>query len=202
MSLTLADAQVEVAARGFDYLEPPRLTFMLNNAKNALEDMWEWPWLTRLAIGAAPLLIGDLKLVTLVRTDDDRELYGLDVRQAAINGTDLTAPGTPEHWWLDDTAPTTVRTLPVGGGEINVLYICESPELSSPSDVPLIPARYQPLWIDLAVVEGYKDSDNYVAAQALRADVAMRVQDVILRYETRNRQHSPFITARVFSEDE
>jgi hypothetical protein len=72
----------------------------------------------------------------------------------------------------------------------------------TPDDTPLIPARYHGLWIDLAVCEAYKDSDNFPGAQALRGDVTLRMQDIITRYETRNRQHSPFVTVRGYSEDE
>jgi hypothetical protein len=117
-----------------------------------------------------------------------RELAGLDYRQIAQNGTDPDQPGTPAYWWLE--GPNILHVWPVAAVTVSVAYLVESPELSDPDDTPLIPARYHPLWIDLAVVEAYKDSDNFTAAQALRADVNVRMYDLIARYEVRNRQHS------------
>ena len=59
----------------------------------------------------------------------------------------------------------------------------DSPELSGRPDTPLIPARYHPLWIDFAVIEAYKDSDNSSARRRCAPTSRMRVQDLILRYE-------------------
>ena len=80
-----------------------------------------------------------------------------------------------------------------------MIYLCESPELVADDDAPMIPPRYHPLWIDFAVVNAYKDSDNFAAAQALRADIYARLQDLIARYEVRNRQHAAPISVRYFS---
>ena len=89
-------------ARGFDYLTPARLTIMLNNAKNAFEDQWRWPWLELTRTGTAPLAVSGLKHVYYVQdTDADTELLGLDVRQIAQGGTPLDETGPPQYWWLD-----------------------------------------------------------------------------------------------------
>jgi molybdopterin-guanine dinucleotide biosynthesis protein len=114
--------------------------------------------------------------------------------------SNLTQAGTPEYWWLE--GDDTLHAWPGDGASLTVFYTADSPALAAPTDTPLIPARYHPLWIDYAVVEAYKDSDNFAAAQALRSDIAYRLQDVIARYETRNRQHSSFMTVRDFHEDD
>jgi len=200
--MALSDAQVELAARGFDYLTPQRMTMMLNAGKNAFEDAWEWPWLQVVMFGPAPLVIPDLKYVTLVKNGVD-ELIGLDLRQLGLGSSDLNLPGTPEHWYLADQVgdAVTMRVWPAGEAELSVVYIRHSPELVDPDDTPLIPARHQSLWIDYAVVEAYHDSDNYAGAQALRGEIAVRLQAVIETYETRNRQHSLPMTVRGFDED-
>ena len=58
------------------------------------------------------------------------------------------------------------------------------------------------MWIDFAVIQAYKDSDNFTAAQALSGDVNGRLYQIIERYETRNRQHAGFISQRGYSEDD
>ena len=179
-------------ARGFDYLSPGRLTIMLNNAKNAFEDVWEWPWLWRTLTGTAPL-DADRPQARLHRhTPTGNELLGLDVRQIAQSGTSLQQTGTPQYWWLDGPDPYPVmHTWPAGPARARGRLHRRKPRTRPhDTDAPLIPPRYRPLWIDYAVVEAYKDSDNYQGAQALRADIDARMQDLIARYEVRNRQHS------------
>jgi hypothetical protein len=196
--VTLSEARQELAARGFDYVSGGRMTIMLNNARNAFEDAWPFPWLWKEITGPPPLTIADLKLVMMVKNAaTHEELLGLDVRQAAQDGTDLNEGGLPAYWYVEGPDPDAIlRTWPVGTAPLDVLYIAESPELANDLDEPLIPKRYQPVWLDLAVIQAYKDSDNFSAAQALSADVNGRLLQIIERYETRNRQHSPFISVR------
>lgn len=202
--MDLAGAQAELAARGFDYLPAARMTTMLNNAKNTFEDYWAWPWLEQAPTGPAPLVVPGLKTVLYVR-DSDRgvELPGIDPRD--IDG--LTLPGTrPSCWWLDGPAggtdDVTINTWPVSPVTLEARVTVESPELAQPIDTPLIPARYHPLWIDLAACDAYRDSDNFPAAQALRGDVNARLGDLVTRYETRNRQNSQTILIRAGSLDD
>lgn len=198
--MNVGEAVVAVQERGFDYLSDSRILLMLNAAKNTFEDIYEWPWLITGFAGVTPLTITDLKLIlNVTASDTGQELLGLDMRQALIGGDPFVA-GAPDFWFLADA--TTLYVTPGNGATVNVIYIRDSPELTASSDTPLIPQRYRSLWIDLAVVEAYKDSDNYAGAQALRADINLRMQDVIMRYETRNRQHSPFMAVRDFHEDE
>jgi hypothetical protein len=199
--VNLGEATQAVMDRGFDYLPAPRVYLMLNTAKDNFEDIWQWPWLDVLKTGPTPLTITDLKLMMMVKaTATSDELLGLDMRQAMQDNTNLAAAGPPQYWWLEGA--TVLHAWPGDGAGVLVRYIADSPALVQPTDTPLIPARYHPLWIDLAVCEAYKDSDNFSAAQMLRADVYARMGDVIARYETRNRQHSPFMTMRASNGDD
>jgi hypothetical protein len=199
--VNLDQGREAVKDRGFDYLSSSRLDLMLNTAKDEFEDWWQWPWLEVQSTGPTPLLVPDLKLVLMVKNPSTHdELLGLDLRQANLGVTDLRAAGTPEYWWIE--GDQTMHVYPGDGAVIDLNYVADSPPLVDATDTPLIPARYHNLWIDLAVCEAYKDSDNFPAARELRGDVGIRLQDVITRYETRNRQHSPFVTVRGFSEDD
>ena len=196
--MNLGDAQGALLARGFDYLAEDRLTLMLNTAKDEFEDAYEWPWLWTPLAGTTPLPIPDLKVVLTVASGG-YDLFGLDVRQ--LTQDELAQGGSPSHWWLEGAS--ILHVWPGDGATVSGAYLADSPPLAAADDEPLIPARYHPLWIDYAVCEAYKDSDNFTAAQALRADIAMRMIDVIARYEVRNRQHSLPMTIRApYSEDE
>lgn len=197
--MNLSEGQAALLGRGFDYLAPSQTTLMLNVAKDTFEDAYEWPWLWLPFSGPTPLTIANLKLVLTVNSRGS-ELLGLDVRQVAQNGTDLTQKGTPNYWWIEGT--DKLHAWPGDGATLNGICLQDSPPLSLPGDTPLIPSRYHGLWIDFAVVEAYKDSDNYAAAQALRADIYARMPDIIGRYEVRNRQHSMLVSQRLLSEDE
>lgn len=201
--MNLDEAQIEFAARGFDYLSDARMTIMLNDGKNAFEDAWEFPWLEMVIQGTAPLIIPDLKYVVVVKAGSE-ELWGADIRQLVLDGNDLNQTGTPQCWYLSDQVGdrVTLQVWPVATVDLTVVYIRRSPELVNGVDTPLIPARHHSIWLDLAVVEAYHDSDNFSGAQALRADINARLVGVVESYETRNRQHAQPITVRGFNEDD
>jgi hypothetical protein len=192
--VNLSQARTELKARGFDYLSDSRLTTALNNAKNALEDTYPWPWLESTASGAPPLTASDLKFVQYVTVpDDDLVLVGVDARDIPDLDPNITTAGTAEVWWLDGTA--TIKTYPVTTKSLTVRYVKFSPELVNDADEPLIPVRYHPVWVDMAVVEAYKDSDNHEHANALLNDInARRLPAMLEVYAARNRQNPTYQT--------
>jgi hypothetical protein len=196
--LNLAEARAELSARGFDYLSATRQTFMLNRAVTDFEDFWPWPWLRKTVTGPAPLTITNLKYIRKVYDSTGNEIFGVD----DVEDIDTTETGTPQYWWIDDTSGSSVLTAyPVGAATFTVSYVAESSDLSNTTDTPAIPERYHPLWIDLAVIQAYKDSDNFAAAQVLRQDTEVALQRLVERYETRNRMNSAHILIRAGSED-
>lgn len=205
--MNVDQATAELWARGFDYLESSRVLTMLNNARNEFEDYWPWPWLEQTKTGTAPLAVDRLKIVLYVAdTTNQRALWPIDPRDVTADGDSLSQTGTPERWWADGPGPpddtVTIRPWPVAAVTLEARVTVESPELVAPTDSPLIPARYHPLWIDYAVVAAYKDSDNFSAASQLRADILGRMGAVVERYEVRQRQVSYPLPVYVFSEDD
>jgi hypothetical protein len=200
--VNLTQAIAELKARGFDYLSDSRATIMLNNAKNALEDESDWPWLETTTTGVAPLSISDLRSVLyVVDTTDGAELQGIDARDVADLDTNVSTAGVPSSWWLDGTG--TLRTYPVSTtASLSVRYVRFSPDLSAGSDTPLIPSRYHPVWIDYAVVEAYKDDDRFNEATALLNDVRQRrLPQMVDAFSGRNRQGPEFQVVTGASED-
>jgi hypothetical protein len=177
--VNLGQAITELQARGFSYLDPGRCTIMLNNAKNVFEDMRDWPWLEAVATtGTAPLTISDFRSVQyVVDLTNQNELEGIDPRDVVDLDTNVSTAGTPRFWWLDGL--TTLRTYPVSTtAQISVRYSKYSPEMSASSDTPQIPVRYHPIWVDLAVVEAYKDDDRFNEAQSLMGLINLRLDEM------------------------
>lgn len=199
--MNLGEAQSELGARGFDFLSSTRTAIMLNDAKNEFEDSCPFPWLETTTTGTAPLTISDLKYVLFVQdTTNDVELQGLAPEQIALFGDDISQAGSPEFWWLDGTG--TLTTWPLSSSvQLLVRYVKFSPELSASSDTPLIPTRYHNIWVDLAVVRAYRDTDNFAAAAALQTAVAGRMSSVVEVYVARNRQGPESQTIRYASGD-
>lgn len=200
MDLTAAIA--EVKARGFDYLSDARCAVMLNNAKNALEDEFDWAWLETTATGTAPLTISDLKQVlSVVDTTNQTKLSGLDARDISDWDAIVTTAGTPEAWWLDGT--TTLRVYPTSTSvQLSVRYVKTSPELSGGTDTPLIPVRYHAVWLDYAVVEAYKDADRFGEASGLLGHIKQfRVPQMIEQYAVRNRANPGYAAVTWASDD-
>jgi hypothetical protein len=181
---TLATAEAELQARGYSRFSTTRLDAWLNAAKNRFEDYpYDWPWLKTSATGAVPLTISDLRRVRSV-VDSSTSLPLDQVDEDAIvefASGDLTVAGSPSGWYL--TSDTVLSTYPVTAGSVKVRYVKFSPELSSGSDTPLIPARYRMLWVDLAEVEalrfGVKDA---ASAAALEQGVFRRLGEVARVY--------------------
>jgi hypothetical protein len=194
--VNLGQARSRLSNRGFQYLDPQTLNDMLNNAKNALEDEWPWPWLITTQTGTAPLIISDLRYVISVQDQNGRDLCFIDERHV-----DLTQTGLADSWWLDGVE--TLRVSPAdAASELTVRYARFTPDLTNDSDTPLIPARYHPVWVDYAAVEAYKDQPNYNTANALLAEIrSRRLPAMIEAYEWRNRTVTPTYIIEAVGED-
>ncbi len=197
--MNLSQARTELGERGFDYLSASRMNIMLNDALTDLEDRYLWPWMKKTVTGAAPIAVSDLKYVRAVYDSAGNEVFGVDDDDDIW----MDQTGTPTNWWIDDTGgTTTLRAYPVGSATWTVRYIATDAVLSADGDTPNLPARYHGVWIDLAVIRAYKDSDNFAAAGALGQQVDVRVQRMIEEAETRNRQNPQYVRILAGSEDD
>ena len=197
--MNLVAARQELGERGFSYLAPSRMNLMLNDALQEISDYWEWPWLRKTAIGAAPLQISDLKTVLKVYDSTGNEVTGISDYDAFAT----TETGTPTNWWIDDASGTpTLVAYPSGTATFTVRYERDITTLAADSDSPDIPDRYNRVWLDLAVALAYEDSDNFAAASAIRNRANQRLQEMVERYETRDMQTSPQRGVRTLSIDD
>jgi hypothetical protein len=193
--VNLAAAQQAVLDRGFDYLDPSRLTLMLNTGKDAFEDFWDWPWLQKSFSGPTPLLLADLKLVMMVKNAATKgELLGLDLRQAMQDDTDLTQPARRSIG--GSRATTILHAWPGDGATVVGSYLADSPPLDQPDRHAADPGPL-PRAVDRPTPSARRTRTPTTSRRRSAARwTSTRMQDVVIaRYETRNRQHSPFMTA-------
>ena len=197
--VNLSEAQAELAARGFDYLSASRMTLMLNDALQEIEDYWEWPWLRKVVSGPTPLQVSDLKTVLKVTDSSGNEVTGI----SDYDDFDTALTGTPTNWWIDDTSGTpTFVAYPTGSLTLTVRYERDNTTLSAPTDSPDIPSRYARVWMDLAVALAYEDSDNFAAAAQIRNRATQRLNTLVERYETRDMQSAPQRLVKTWSLDD
>lgn len=176
---TLATAEAELQARGYNRFSTSRLDAWLNEAKNRFEDYpYDWPWLKATSSGASPLTVADLRRVlSVVNATTQQSLDQID-QDAVVQfvDTNLALTGQATSWYL--SSETVVSTYPATAA-LSVHYVKFSPELASGSDVPLIPARYRMTWVDLAEVSalrfGVKDQ---ATAAALEQGVFRRMGEI------------------------
>ena len=182
--MNLDAARTELRARGFDYLSNTRTDYFLNAALTEIDDAFPWPWLETTTTGTAPLTITDLKQpLYVIDTTNERELQSLEYRDLIIGDPNLTETGAPAVWSLNGT--TQIVVWPVSSVSLSVRYIKTSPVLDEAADEPLLPSRYHTVWIDRAVAEALKDSDNQQAANVLLQDVQRRVEQMCMVYVDR-----------------
>ena len=179
------EIRAEVQARGYDYVGDSRLNLWIDQAYQYVCALEPWWFLEASVSGAAPLTIADLSQVLHVSYEDE-VLRGTDYRDVRDMDPALDDTGKPEMWYLEDN---TIHTWPTSSETIAVRYIQKPTSLSSDSSVPLIPLAHHPVLVDLAVISGLKDNDEYDQAQGLRAVVEAQIQDLRDQVMVRNYQN-------------
>jgi len=185
--VNLADLATELGARGFDYLTEARRTYFLNQAYlTDICETEEWPFLEATATGNAPLTIADLRVIESV-VDENQQVKLTPLTRTAITdlSPDLDQAGNPESYYL--TGGNTVNTWPNAANSLTFRYHKVPAELSSPTDTPLLPSRWQYLIVEGAVKRAYEDDDEYAAAQA--ADALFQVRLQAMRDSLLHQQH-------------
>jgi hypothetical protein len=179
MSLTFTDMETELAARGFT-ISTARAGVLVNRAYQRLVGLQRWPFREASGEGTAPLDVTDLgqiEAVTnetqqypleLVSYDDLLEWYG-----------DLTTTGNPLYAYRAyvDSIPV-VATYPTNTDTIGVQYWKFPTELSG-VQVPIVPARYQLLIVEIASVMAERERGNHDAANALQVEVDRQVAEMV-----------------------
>lgn len=183
--MNLGEIRAEVESRGYDYVSDSRLNLWIKQGYRWVCSLEPWPFLETTISGQAPLTVADLSQLLHV-SSEDRVLRGADYRDIKDRDPNLDDVGTPEFWYLTGD---TINTWPTSSEVLEVRYVRKPAELSSDSDVPLIPEAHHPILVDYAVMAGLKDNDEYEQAQGLRAVIDAQVQDLRDQIMVRNYQN-------------
>lgn len=196
--MTFAELKAELVARGAEN-DATRNGRWLNQAYRAIANAQDWPFTEDEATGSTGagtvevanvrkvIVVGD---VTHSANPPGRNLKRISFAELAedIKVEDADHTGNPEFWWLDNST-STITTWPLGG-TIYVRYHKRLDPLSDDNDTPVFDEEYHPLIVDRAMVEVYKNSDEFEAATAalnqFYADLASMAKD----YQVYAREHS------------
>lgn len=179
--MNFSDLRTELAARGFDSLSATRQGYYVNAARQRLDNLRLWPYREKGVTGTAPLAVSDLGTIEAVTNETSHYQLRPASYQALLDAFgDLSTPGLPEYFyvaWVNGSPE--VATYATNGNTIGVQYWRRTPDLVADGDVPLAPADYHMLIVDMAVQRAYLDSDNFGAAQALDSWVQGRMAEMV-----------------------
>lgn len=176
--VTFSELLDELYDRGFDYLNQDaagrvRAKRWVNQSYQQLCEEARWPFTEATTSGPAPLSITDLREVESVRGTEGQRLQWLDRRTLIASYGDLTTTGSGRWWYIE--AGNSVATYPAGD-TLTVRYHKVPSELVGDSDEVVVPTRFTDLIVDGAALKAYKDSDNFEAVGALKAELAEGVE--------------------------
>lgn len=196
--MTFMDLRDEMVARGaLDDIN--RNGERINLAYRAITSAFDWPFLETTATGtsgAGSVAVSDLRKVILVGDLDQgggsepgRLLQAVRFEELAedLDVQDIGLTGTPDWWWYDAT-DATIKSHPLGG-TLFVRYYKRPAPLSG-IDVPAFDEAYHLLIVDRAMVEAYKDTDDYQAARDALQLYTDGLGGMAQDYEVNKREHS------------
>lgn len=195
--MNLGEIRAEVQARGYDYVSATRINDWIKQSYRLVCAMEPWSFLESEVTGAAPLTISDLSQVLYV-VSGAQTLRGTDYRDIRDMDPGLDDTGEPVSWYLKNNE---INVWPTSNNEVWVRYLRTPPALSNDSATPLIPDAFQEILIDMAVVRGLKDNDEYEQASNLQVLVDNAVQAMKDALIVRNYQNPTQIVQSRPNED-
>jgi hypothetical protein len=192
-----SEIRQELKDRGFDHAASTnnnRVDRWVNQSYQSICDSQQWAFLEADASGSAPLTVSDLRAVlSVVDSTQKRQLPWIN-RQTLIKqyDTDLTTTGTPTCWYQD--AQYVIDVYPANTSDtISVHYLKIPTTLSGDTDEPVFDSRFHDVIVDGAVVRGYKDTDQWEAAQQAQAYFALELQRMSQALLSRHHDTTDFI---------
>lgn len=173
--MTLEELMTEFFSRGFDDLrgnaaEEVRVKRWLNYAYREVCEEQPWPFLETTKEGTAPQTITNLgHVLSVTDVTNKNQLRYADRRTLVAIDPTLAATGNAERWYME--GETSLKVYPANtSATFLTRYVKAVADLSATSDEPIVPANYQELIIEAAVVRAYKNRDNADAAKFIREE--------------------------------
>lgn len=192
--MTFADLKTELVARGAEN-DDDRAGFWINIAYRKIINAQDWPFTEIVTIGtsgAGLVAITDVrKIITVGDVSDGGSGPGRRLKRISfpelvedLGVEDVGETGTPEYWWM---ASGSILAYPLGG-TIFVRYHKRVPELTGVTE-PIFDAEYHPLIVDRAMVEVYKDADEFAAAKEALNQYYIDLAEMTKDYQVFSREH-------------
>lgn len=173
---TLEELMKEVFAQGFDDFEgdaekEARVKKWLNIAYQEITLAKDWPFLELEWEGLLPEEFPNLgHILDVVSVNNRMNLRPVDRRQLVRWNPILEETNGIAEFWYQEGADTIAVYPPAPSETFKVRYSVFPTELTEASNEPLIPARFQYLIIDGAVMRAYRSRDAYQAAELVEAN--------------------------------
>jgi hypothetical protein len=179
MSLTFTDMETELAARGFT-ISTARAGVLVNRAYQRLVGLHRWPFREASGEGTAPSTSRTSGRSRRSRTRRSSTRSSLSPTTTCWAGTGTSRPPAPPLYAYRayvDSIPV-VATYPTNTDTIGVQYWKIPTDLSG-VQVPIVPARYQLLIVEIASVMAERERGNHDAANALQVEVDRQVAEMV-----------------------
>lgn len=188
--MNLGELMEEFFGRGFDDLrnnatEEARVIRWANYAQREVCEEQPWPFLETTKEGTAPQTINDLgHVLNVVDVTNKNQLRYADRRQLVAIDPTLSSSGAAERWYMEGA--TSLKVYPSSTSSFLTRYVKAVPDLSEPTDEPVVPSNYQELIIEGMVIRGYKNRDAWEAASAARAEWKLGMERMVRNLIKRN----------------
>lgn len=182
--LTLEELMEEVFQSGFDDLKGKvagerRVLRWINIAYREITGFKPWPFLEAEYEGALPATIANLAhVLDVYETHNKRPLRVADRRELIREETNLALTGPSTRWYMERGEDIAAYPVSVGA-TYNVRFIVVPGDLTEPEDKPLIPAAFQYLIVDGAIMRAYRNRDNYEAAKLVKENWEFGIEQMV-----------------------
>lgn len=193
--MTFAELISELVARGAEDNDT-RNGRRINKAYRRILNAYDWPFTLTTATGssgAGAVTITDLRKVILVGDVSDGTVPGRRLKKISyeelvedVGVEDISVTGTPEFWWYDAVG-TAINTYPVGG-TVYARYYKRVDQMTDP-DSPIFDEEYHDLIVDRAMIEVYKDNDEFQKAREEQAEFLTSLGAMASDYQIYSREH-------------
>lgn len=189
--MTLEELLEELYAQGFDDIPgeaslEKRAKGWINKAYQEICLFKPWPFLEAEYEGVLPFDFSNLgHVMDVVDPANEYRLRFADRRELVRYNPTLAAEGIGERWYME--GEETICVFPkYTGHTFRVRYTVFPEELTSMSQKPIIPSRFQYIIVRGACREAYINHDNYTAAELQKGLWAEGIESMVKALFHRN----------------
>lgn len=189
MSVTIAEANTELAARGFDHIDSARRLDVLNWKLSEAADMFPWPFYVdeKTSAGGSitfPWTMTGYREILSIEQSDGRVIEWLDWRDGRrVEARDSTSTGPVRFAWVEPTVDAMeLHVWPSPTTTVTLAAAQEPTALSGSTNIPG-PEQFADAVIDAACAVFYREDGNAGMAQTYAEMSASKLGMLMKRFQ-------------------